>query len=102
MSHEISPKEFALKKDEYTLIDVREEDELAIAQVKPSLHIPLQSLPLKVDTLDPSKKYVTICHFGRRSQQAADFLAKKGFKVLNLSGGIDRYTLEVDPTLRRY
>lgn len=102
MSQEISPKEFSLARDEYILIDVRDNEELAIAQVKPSLHIPLQTLPLKVDTLDPSKKYVTICHFGRRSKQAADFLTKKGLTVLNLSGGIDRYTLEIDPTLRRY
>ncbi len=102
MSQDIAPLDFAKTKSNYVLLDVREEDELAIAKLSPCLHIPLNELPLKVETLDKSKTYVTLCRSGQRSQRAADFLRSQGFKVLNMTGGINRYSKEVDSSIPRY
>jgi len=44
-----------------------------------------------------------VCHTGRRSQNAAMFLAQSGFAdVQNLSGGVERWAVEIDPSMRRY
>src|SRR5436190_693239 len=43
------------------------------------------------------------CHHGVRSQQAAEYFRRKGFRNLsNLQGGIDAWSLLVDPTVPRY
>jgi rhodanese-related sulfurtransferase len=56
-----------------------------------------------VGELDPDRPTVCICHHGVRSMSAARFLADQGFDELyNLAGGIDRYSLDVDPRLPRY
>ena len=43
------------------------------------------------------------CHHGTRSHAAAEGYLRKGFRnVYNLTGGIDAWSREVDPTVRRY
>lgn len=85
------------------LIDVREDEELALARIEGALHIPLGDLPQRAGELDAELPVVCICHHGVRSAGAAQLLAQRGFEaVYNLSGGIDRWTVEVDPALRRY
>lgn len=85
------------------VLDVREHEELAVARLAGALHVPLRELPARVDELDPESEVVCLCHHGGRSARAAAFLASRGFgRVLNLVGGIDRWALEVDPSLARY
>jgi rhodanese-related sulfurtransferase len=56
-----------------------------------------------MNELDTASEIVAYCHFGKRSQQAAEQLRQAGFrKVINLSGGIDAWSTEVDPAVRRY
>ncbi len=102
MTDQITPIDYFKHRDEYILLDVREDDELAIAKVSPSLHIPLGQLSTKLSSLDKEQKYVVMCHSGRRSQRAADLLKQQGYTAINMTGGIDRYSLDVDPNLRRY
>jgi rhodanese-related sulfurtransferase len=46
---------------------------------------------------------VVYCHHGARSEAAVAWLRARGFAhVRNLAGGIDRWSLEVEPSLRRY
>jgi len=46
---------------------------------------------------------VVYCHHGLSSAAAVAWLRERGFaRVQNLTGGIDRWSLEVDPTVRRY
>ena len=46
---------------------------------------------------------VVICHHGGRSMQCAHFLARQGIgRPINLAGGIDAWSLHVDPAVPRY
>jgi rhodanese-related sulfurtransferase len=54
-------------------------------------------------TLDPERPTVFLCHHGIRSAQVCAYLSRQGFeKIYNLSGGIDRWSTEVDPSIPRY
>jgi molybdopterin/thiamine biosynthesis adenylyltransferase/rhodanese-related sulfurtransferase len=86
-----------------TLLDVREPYEWAIARLPDARLVPLNSLPQAVHSLDPAAELVVYCHHGMRSEAAATWLRDRGFtRVRNLVGGIDRWSLDVDPSLRRY
>jgi sulfur-carrier protein adenylyltransferase/sulfurtransferase len=86
-----------------SLIDVREPYEWAIARLPNARLIPLNALPDALPSLDPNVEHVVYCHHGMRSAAAADWLRDQGFaKVRNLTGGIDRWSLDVDPTMPRY
>jgi rhodanese-related sulfurtransferase len=85
------------------LVDVREVEELDLAPFPGVVHIPLGDLAGRVQELDPNLPTVCICHHGVRSGGAAQLLARHGFPVIyNLSGGVDRWALEVDRAMRRY
>ena len=89
--------------DALTLLDVRETYEWAIARLPDARLVPLGSLPRAVKTLDRAAETVVYCHHGTRSAAAVAWLQDQGFaKVLNLVGGIDRWSVEVDNTVRRY
>jgi len=60
-------------------------------------------LPHTVSTLDPSAETVVYCHHGIRSAAAVMWLRERGFRrVRNLTGGIDRWSHEIDASTRRY
>ena len=85
------------------LLDVREPEELAIARIVGSVAIPLGELAGRAGELDPEAPTVVVCHHGVRSAHAAAWLASLGFAQLyNLSGGVERWALEVDRSMRRY
>jgi rhodanese-related sulfurtransferase len=89
--------------DNIFLLDVREPYEFAYASLANSVLIPLGQLQRRIGELDPEREIVVICHHGVRSQQAALYLAHHGFKkVVNLSGGIDAWSLECDASVPRY
>jgi molybdopterin/thiamine biosynthesis adenylyltransferase/rhodanese-related sulfurtransferase len=89
--------------DAITVIDVREPYEWAIARIPDARLIPLGTLPETAHTLDRDTEIVLYCHHGARSAAAMEWLRDQGFqRVLNLVGGIDRWSLDVDPSVRRY
>lgn len=103
----ISPAELkaALAKGkDFRLIDVREADEWAIARLPEAELIPLsQFQTLALEKLDPDDKIIVYCHHGMRSAKAQGFLKAKGYAdVLNLTGGIDAWSAQVDPSVKRY
>lgn len=88
--------------DNLFVLDVREPFEFSIAQIGGHL-IPLNDLPQRVRELDPNREIVVHCKVGGRSQRAAEFLARQGFrKVHNLAGGILAWSDKVDPSVRKY
>ena len=96
-------KEKMNKGDAFVLVDVREPQEIAISQLPGSLKIPLGSLPANVNKLSTADAIVVHCRTGGRSAKAVEFLMAAGFrKVSNLTGGIDRWAVEIDPTVPRY
>ncbi len=53
--------------------------------------------------LNPAKETIVLCHHGVRSMHVANYLVNKGFRnVLNVTGGIDAYSVEADPRVPRY
>jgi rhodanese-related sulfurtransferase len=89
------------------LLDVREPWEVALAAIDlPGVekkHIPIGSLVQRLDELDPSQPIVCICHHGVRSLQVVAFLQRQGWEsVYNLAGGVDAWSLEMDPSVPRY
>jgi rhodanese-related sulfurtransferase len=88
--------------EDVLVLDVREPHEYAIAHIGGHL-IPLGALPHRMEELDPNQKIVVHCKAGIRSQRAAEFLARAGFKKLhNLVGGILGWADAVDPSVRKY
>lgn len=86
-----------------TVIDVREREELTVANIDGALHMPLAEFEGAIRVLDRHADYVVICHHGIRSAQAALVMSEQGFtRVSNLLGGIDAWSCEVDPTVPRY
>jgi adenylyltransferase/sulfurtransferase len=85
------------------VLDVREPWEWEIVRIPGGRLIPLGDLAARVGELDSRREIVTVCHRGSRSLQARDLLAAAGFsKVWSLAGGIEAWTVEVDPELARY
>jgi adenylyltransferase/sulfurtransferase len=89
--------------DDLVLLDVREPGELDLASIDGVVHIPLAMLPVRVKELDPAREIVVLCHMGVRSALATRWLREHDFpRVLNLTGGIDAWSREIDPSVPRY
>jgi adenylyltransferase/sulfurtransferase len=88
----------------FRLIDVREADEWAIARLPEAELIPLsQFQQLAAKELSPDETIVLYCHHGMRSARAQGFLKAQGYSdVINLTGGIDAWAVQVDPAMKRY
>ncbi len=87
------------------LLDVREPEEHSLCSLQGSRLIPLADLFDRLGELDDWKDrdVVVYCHHGIRSAHAIAILQSAGFsRLANLSGGIDRWSLEVDPSVPRY
>lgn len=85
------------------LIDVREPHEHTICRIEGAKLIPLGDLPERLDELDRDRLLVVHCHHGPRSSYAVDFLRQQGFdRAANLAGGIDAWSVEIDPSVPRY
>ncbi|HEY5545581.1 MAG TPA: molybdopterin-synthase adenylyltransferase MoeB [Gemmatimonadaceae bacterium] len=85
------------------IVDVREPHEWAIARIAGARLIPLASLESRLSELSPEREIVVHCKMGGRSAQAVRRLRAAGFKrVWNLAGGIQRWSLEVDPKVPTY
>jgi len=90
---------------ELLLLDVREPEEYAKARIAAARLIPLGVLPERLGEIADwkSRTVVVYCHKGGRSARACQILGEAGFAdVLNLSGGIEAWSLTVDPCVPRY
>ena len=105
-SEEITATELKAKidrGDNFTLVDVREPHEYAIAKIPGAKLIPLATVPERLHELDPDQEIVLQCKGGSRSARALDTLKQAGFKKLkNLVGGITAWSDDVDPTVAKY
>lgn len=103
---EISPAEAAqlLRQKGARLVDVRELWEFAATRIEDSLHMPMGEVPSRASTeLDPGERLIVVCHLGVRSLHIATWLRRQGFeKAQSLRGGIEAWSMEVDPKVARY
>lgn len=87
------------------LLDVRNDDERAYCRLEPSQFIPLHELINRVNEVEPSDDapVVVYCHHGVRSIRGAFVLMQAGLEnVASLAGGIDAWSLQIDPKVPRY
>lgn len=86
------------------LLDVREDGEVQICAIPGIKHIPMGQIVARATELDEDADIVCICHHGGRSMQVASFLEQRaGFtKVYNLSGGVNAWAIQVDPSMAKY
>lgn len=91
------------RKDSFVLLDVREDFELKINQIPNHTHIPMKEVPDHVQQWNPDDEIIVYCKMGGRAAKVRDFLKTQGFStVKNLTGGIDAWVREIDPTQPRY
>jgi len=105
MIQDLNPKEFKdyLVDNEVTLVDVREQWEFDICQIKGAILMPMGEIAKSYINLNKDSKLALYCHSGIRSMHVANFLLSKGFKSLsNLQGGIDAWAQEIDTRVERY
>jgi sulfur-carrier protein adenylyltransferase/sulfurtransferase len=105
---ELSPVALRARLDageELLLLDVREPFEAELARIRGARLVPLATLEAALAELEPwrERPVVVHCQRGGRSRRACQLLRSKGFRqVENLAGGIEAWSLEVDPEVRRY
>lgn len=107
---EVSPESVAAwidlpENERPRLIDCREAEELAICRIPGNEWVPLGEFPERLAALtdDPARGVVVYCHHGMRSMRAALFLRSRGFtNAFSMHGGIELWSLTVDPEVPRY
>ena len=103
---ELLPRDLAqrlTRGDSLDIVDVREPYEWRIGRIEGARLIPLGRIGTSVAELPRDREIVLYCHHGVRSRAAAEFLAEQGFEgIWNLTGGIDRWSAEVDASVPTY
>ena len=103
---EITPKDTKLRLDrgeKLLLVDVREPWEFEICCIEGAKLIPMGSIPANLQALDTGDEVICYCHHGMRSLDVAVWLRGQGVeRARSLAGGIERWSLEIDPRVPRY
>jgi rhodanese-related sulfurtransferase len=86
---------------EFLLLDVRTPQENAAQSIEGSCLIPLQELGHRTDELPKDREIVIYCQVGNRSAYACSYLARMGYKVKNLEGGIVLWNMAGNASLSR-
>ena len=86
----------------FLLLDCREPWEYQAARIEGATLIPMRQIPLRLDEIPRDQMVVVYCHVGVRSFDVASWLNQKGINALSMGGGIDRWSVEIDPRVPRY
>ena len=102
---EITPAEVKQRLDrgeKLALIDVREPWEFNICSIEGAKLIPMGTVPANLQALDSDDEIVVYCHRGMRSLDVVVWMRERGVQAKSLAGGIERWSLEIDPNVPRY
>tara|TARA_B100001750_G_scaffold235795_1_gene238790 strand:+ start:653 stop:973 length:321 start_codon:yes stop_codon:yes gene_type:complete len=90
-------------KENFILLDVRTDSEYFLSNIEGAIHIPMNDIPNKLNTIDKSKEIIVQCKSGKRSAKVCQFLLNNNYEnVKNLKGGIIAWANEIDPTIMVY
>lgn len=92
----------SLNKEEYLLVDIREEAAFSHGFIPGAVNIPLSKLREKPELLPKDKKIILYCAKGILSYEAAEELEEKGYDVAHLAGGYGAWLLDSFSTEERY
>lgn len=88
------------------LLDVREPQEYQMSSIAGAELLPMRSVPAQLTRLESEADQATLivfCHHGMRSLNVVDWLRRNGLEnCQSMAGGIDRWSLEIDPQVPRY
>jgi rhodanese-related sulfurtransferase len=102
----ISPQELSdlLQKDKSVpVLDVRSREEFDAARIEGSLLMSQPTVQEIMGRWPRDRVFVIVDHEGKLGLDAAAYFAGHGFEhVRCLRGGIDAWSLEIDPAIRRY
>ncbi|MDD9270128.1 rhodanese-like domain-containing protein [Paenibacillus sp. GCM10023248] len=82
-------KERLSSGEKLTIIDVREDEEVAAGMIPGAIHIPLGQLPERMSEIPQEGEVIMVCRSGNRSGRALSFLEAQGYTGLkNMTGGM--------------
>ncbi|RCW71975.1 rhodanese-like domain-containing protein [Saliterribacillus persicus] len=96
---EISALELAEKiknGETVSVIDVREDEEVAEGKIPGAVHIPLGQIPERLNDINKEEHHFMVCRSGARSGRASEYLLANGYDVTNMSGGMMAWEDEVE------
>ncbi len=106
---EIAPHEIQRRLqagEKLALIDVREPGEFQLARIADAELIPMRAVPAELSRLDAQADetpLIVFCHHGVRSLNVVHWLREHGVDACqSMAGGIDRWSMEIDPSVPRY
>jgi rhodanese-related sulfurtransferase len=106
---EITPQEVQRRLqsgEKLALIDVREPVEFQLARIERAELIPMRTVPAELSRLDAQAEespLIVFCHHGVRSLNVVHWLRGQGVEACqSMAGGIDRWSIEIDPAVPRY
>ena len=106
---EVTPAEVKRRQEageKLLLVDCREPNEHALTALAGADLIPMREIPAALSDLEAKAEdatLVVVCHHGVRSLMVVDWLRNQGVaNCQSMTGGIDRWSLEVDPAVARY
>jgi rhodanese-related sulfurtransferase len=109
MDFEIAPAEVKRRLDageKLHLIDVREPHEFAIARIEGGELIPMRQVPGELQSLEAradEAPLIVYCHHGVRSLNVVNWLRGQGLDACqSMAGGIDAWSITIDPKVPRY
>jgi rhodanese-related sulfurtransferase len=89
--------------EKFKLVDVREQWEYDVCRIEGARLMPMRTIPANLQALDSDESVICYCHHGMRSLDVAAWLRSQGVEsAQSLAGGIDRWSMEIDPSVPRY
>lgn len=87
--------------EDVVLIDVREPHEWSAGHIDRAVHIPMNQVPQRLAEIPKDREVVMICRSGARSGHVQQHLLQNGYsRIRNLTGGMQRWAREVNPSVR--
>ncbi|MBI5975676.1 rhodanese-like domain-containing protein [Staphylococcus canis] len=84
-------KSLILSTDPVNIIDVREDEEVAMGIIPDAEHIPMNEIPDQLKHFDKDKTYYIICAGGVRSAKVVEYLNDHGIDAVNVEGGMKAF-----------
>ena len=82
-----------LMTDQATVIDVRDRQSYSMGHIENAVHVSDENIQQFIDGTNKSKPLIIYCYRGNSSQDAAEYLSKKGFMdVYSMDGGFEEWS----------
>ena len=84
------------------LVDIRQEWEHKTCRIEGATLVPMETMGAHLPLFEAAEEVVLYCHHGVRSLNAALMLRQQGIAARSMSGGIARWSEEIDPSVPKY